>query len=95
MFFCDLLLYVSYYSRDALFFSRVHLAYNPFYSACFFNRNSIFFSQKISEQCFSVGLYLTLRGEQVNNVSKIRKPASSRIALSGVWTLATAINQID
>jgi hypothetical protein len=34
----------------------VHLAYNPSYSACFFNRNSIFLSQKISQQCFSAGL---------------------------------------
>jgi hypothetical protein len=34
----------------------VHLAYNPSYSACFFSRNSIFLSQKISQQCFSAGL---------------------------------------
>jgi hypothetical protein len=34
----------------------VHLAYNPSYSACFFSRNSIFLSQKISQPCFSVGL---------------------------------------
>jgi hypothetical protein len=27
----------------------VHLAYNPSYSACFFSRNSIFLSQKISQ----------------------------------------------
>jgi hypothetical protein len=32
------------------------LAYNPSYSACFFSRNSIFLSQKISQQCFSAGL---------------------------------------
>jgi disease resistance protein RPM1 len=35
---------------------HVHLAYNPSYSACFFSRNSIFLSQKISQQCFSAGL---------------------------------------
>jgi hypothetical protein len=34
----------------------VYLAYNPSYSACFFSRNSIFLSQKISQQCFSAGL---------------------------------------
>jgi hypothetical protein len=34
----------------------LHLAYNPSYSVCFFSRNSIFLSQKISQQCFSVGL---------------------------------------
>jgi hypothetical protein len=34
----------------------VHLAYNPSYSACFFSRNNIFLSQKISQQCFSAGL---------------------------------------
>jgi hypothetical protein len=34
----------------------VHLAYNPFYSAYFFSRDNIFFSQKINQQCFSAGL---------------------------------------
>jgi hypothetical protein len=34
----------------------IHLAYNPSYSACFFSRNSIFLSQKISQQCFSAVL---------------------------------------
>jgi hypothetical protein len=34
----------------------VHLAYNPSYLACFFSQNSIFLSQKISQQCFSAGL---------------------------------------
>jgi hypothetical protein len=34
----------------------VHLAYNPSYLAYFFSQNSIFLSQKISQQCFSVGL---------------------------------------
>jgi hypothetical protein len=34
----------------------VHPAYNPSYSACFFSQNSIFLSQKISQQCFSAGL---------------------------------------
>jgi hypothetical protein len=37
-------------------YGPVHLAYNPSYSACFFSRNSIFLSQKISQQCFSAGL---------------------------------------
>jgi hypothetical protein len=30
----------------------VHLAYNPSYSACFFNRNSIFLSQKSANSIF-------------------------------------------
>jgi hypothetical protein len=34
----------------------VHLAYNPSYLACFFSRNNILLSQKISQQCFSAGL---------------------------------------
>jgi hypothetical protein len=35
---------------------HVHPAYNPYFLACFFSRNSIFLSQQISQQCFSVGL---------------------------------------
>jgi hypothetical protein len=34
----------------------VHPAYNPYFSACFFIRNSVFLSQQISQQCFSAGL---------------------------------------
>jgi hypothetical protein len=34
----------------------VHPAYNSSFSACFFSWNSIFLSQQISQQCFSVGL---------------------------------------
>jgi hypothetical protein len=34
----------------------VHLAYNSSYSACFFSRNNIFLSKKISQQCFSADL---------------------------------------
>jgi hypothetical protein len=34
----------------------VHLAYNPPYLACFFSRNSIFLSQKISQQYFPADL---------------------------------------
>jgi hypothetical protein len=34
----------------------VHPAYNPYFSACFFNRNSVFLSQQISQPCFSAGL---------------------------------------
>jgi hypothetical protein len=37
-------------------YGPVHLSYNPSYSACFFSRNNIFLSQKISQQCFSAGL---------------------------------------
>jgi hypothetical protein len=41
---------------DYCFVRPVHPAYNPSFSACFFSRNSIFLSQQISQQCFSVGL---------------------------------------
>jgi hypothetical protein len=34
----------------------VHPAYNPYFSACFFSRNSVFLSQQISQQYFSTGL---------------------------------------
>jgi hypothetical protein len=34
----------------------LHPAYNPYFSACFFNQDSVFLSQQISQQCFSVGL---------------------------------------
>jgi hypothetical protein len=38
------------------FVGVVYPAYNPYFSACFFSRNSIFLLQQISQQCFSVGL---------------------------------------
>jgi hypothetical protein len=34
----------------------VRPAYNLYFSACFFNRNSVFLSQQISQQYFSIGL---------------------------------------
>jgi hypothetical protein len=37
-------------------YDHVHPAYNPYFSACFFSRNSVFLSQQISQQCFSAGL---------------------------------------
>jgi hypothetical protein len=37
-------------------FSPVHPAYNPYFSSCFFSRNSVFLSRQISQQCFSAGL---------------------------------------
>jgi hypothetical protein len=37
----------------------VHPAYNPYFSACFFSRNSIFLSHQISQRCFSAGLSQT------------------------------------
>jgi hypothetical protein len=37
-------------------YDPVHPAYNPYFSACFFSRNSVFLSQQISHQCFSAGL---------------------------------------
>jgi hypothetical protein len=39
-----------------LFNGHVHSAYNPYFLTCFFNRNSIFLSQQISQPCFSAGL---------------------------------------
>jgi hypothetical protein len=46
-------------------YGPVHLAYNPSFSACFFNRNSIFLSQQIGQQCFSAGLSAQPNGSYV------------------------------
>jgi hypothetical protein len=43
----------------------VHSAYNPSFSACFFNRNNIFLSQQISQQYFLAGLSAQPNGKQV------------------------------
>jgi hypothetical protein len=44
----------------------IHLAYNPSYSACFFNQNSIFLSQKISQQCFQPAYNSSRTGPMLN-----------------------------
>jgi hypothetical protein len=49
----------------------VHPAYNPYFSARFFSRNSIFLSQQISQQCFSAGL-----STQLNRASEWICPCS-------------------
>jgi hypothetical protein len=43
----------------------VQPAYNPSFSACFFSQNSIFFSQQISQQCFSAGLSAQPNGAMI------------------------------
>jgi hypothetical protein len=40
----------------------VHSAYNLYFSACFFSQYSIFLSQQISQQCFSIGLSVQPNG---------------------------------
>jgi hypothetical protein len=45
----------------------VHPAYNPYFSACFFNWNSVFLSQQISQQCFSAGLSAQPNGAIIAN----------------------------
>jgi hypothetical protein len=42
-------IYCQIMLADLYFLGPVHLTYNPSYSACFFSRNSIFLSQKISQ----------------------------------------------
>jgi hypothetical protein len=56
----------------------VHPAYNPYFSACFFSRNSVFLSQQINQQCFSAGLSAQPNGaivgnENGNDIPVIRK----------------------
>jgi hypothetical protein len=46
----------------------VHPAYNPYFSACFFSRNSVFLSQQISKQCFSAGLSAQPNGANVTDL---------------------------
>jgi hypothetical protein len=43
----------------------VHPAYNPYFLACFFSRNSVFLSQQISQQYFSAGLSAQPNGANV------------------------------
>jgi hypothetical protein len=43
----------------------VHPAYNPYFSACFFNQNSVFLSQQINQQCFSAGLSAQPNGAHI------------------------------
>jgi hypothetical protein len=52
-----------------IFTGPVHSVYNPSFSACFFNQNSIFLSQQISQQCFSAGL-----SEQPGNCDVVSGP---------------------
>jgi hypothetical protein len=39
---------------DHMKICSVRLSYNPYFSACFFSRNSVFLSQQISEQYFQL-----------------------------------------
>jgi hypothetical protein len=52
-----------------LFNGSVHPAYNSFFSAYFFSRNSIFLSQQISHQCFLAGLSAQPNGANVVKAS--------------------------
>jgi hypothetical protein len=51
----------------------VHPVYNPYFSACFFSQNSVFFSHQISQQYFSVGLSAQLNGaiDRLSNNHKL------------------------
>jgi hypothetical protein len=44
------------YQLVTRYYGPVHPAYNPSFSACFFNQNNVFLSQQINQQCFSAGL---------------------------------------
>jgi hypothetical protein len=48
-------------------YGPVHPAYNQFFQLVFFSRNSIFLSQQISQQYFSVGLSAQPNGPYVVN----------------------------
>jgi hypothetical protein len=70
-------------------FGAVHPAYNPYFSACFFNQNNVFLSQQISQQYFSAGLgaeqfFLGERGaEQVKGALWV---CSSSVGFWSNWT---------
>jgi hypothetical protein len=49
-------LYLDWLRR---YFGPVHPAYNPYFSACFFSRNSIFLSQQISQRYFQPAYQLS------------------------------------
>jgi hypothetical protein len=57
------------YHYTVEFYGPVHQAYNPHFSACFFSRNSIFLSQQISQQYFSVGLSAQPNGTYIHHMS--------------------------
>jgi hypothetical protein len=61
----ELLEFLGWVLRAVSKHRSVHLAYNPYFSACFFSRNSIFLSQQISQQCFSAGLSAQPNGATV------------------------------
>jgi hypothetical protein len=61
---------------------RVHLAYNPYFSTFFFNRNNIFLLRQISQQYFSAGLSAQPNGANVAlnqrcSCSTLDSPATS------------------
>jgi hypothetical protein len=57
------------YVANEYYYEPVHPAYNPFFSACFFSRNSIFLSQQISQPCFSAGLSAQPNGAHLYKLS--------------------------
>jgi hypothetical protein len=59
----------------------IFLAYNPSYSACFFDQNSIFLSQKISQQFFS---RLIIPAERLLKVKWHLPYCSHQVGLAGI-----------
>jgi hypothetical protein len=57
----------------------VYLAYNPYFSAYFFSRDSIFLSQQISQQCFSAGLSAQPNGAHVSSFKELSSTHSSSV----------------
>jgi hypothetical protein len=48
--------FTLYTKESNEYIGLVHPDYNPYFSAGFFSRNSVFLSQQISQQCFPAGL---------------------------------------
>jgi hypothetical protein len=59
---------MTYLGKATCVIGSVHPTYNPYFSACFFSRNSIFLSQQLSQQCFSVGLTAQPNGAIISYV---------------------------
>jgi hypothetical protein len=55
-------------------YGPVQPAYNPYFSACFFNRNSIFLSQKISRNSVSVCFSAQVNGALYMNTNSSTLP---------------------
>jgi hypothetical protein len=83
-------IYVRRYFHDTDF-GPLHPAYNSYFSACFFSRNNIFLSQKISQQYFSAGLSAQLNGAFLGSTRKKHASHAWRSMLVGKEVLGRGL----